>query len=211
MARAAQPTGCLGRLLFLPRLLLFPARTSAPAALPAPAGLLPEERAAVEEARQAVARVHAALHRQGRLVDPAVLDQVGSGITRLYDAVVALSAQLAEARAWSRQNDPEALRRKLTDLELQDDAPGFVARQEAMRALRDRSRLARQLADELPALSARLRAAADRLAALEARLQLDTLHQDAAQATAQLQTLEAQSARELEALRATVAELRALS
>lgn len=199
---SSRPGCLLGRLLqlFAPR-----ARTRAPLLL-----LDAEEREALAQAQQAARRLQGALHQKGRMVDPGVLDAIGGSVEQLLQALQDLAALLGEARASLAHHDPEALRRQLTALELQDDAPGFVARQQALRELRQQGRIADQIAARVPALSAQLRATAARLSALEAQHLHGRLHEDAAEAAQHFAQLEAETQRDLSALTATIAEMRAI-
>ena len=142
--------------------------------------------------------------------------EVAGEVQQLLGSIHDLGGQLAEARAYRRKHDPDAIARSQADLEIQQQEATSDAERaslaEAMAALEERARHAATVSQEIRTLSARLTAAAHVLETLQARLARSVADPAAASARTgalleDIRQHQQDASRALEAYAATAREL----
>jgi DNA repair exonuclease SbcCD ATPase subunit len=179
-----------------------------------------DDRPVIARARAAAEGCFQALEQSRKDLGPEVVGAAQVEIAKLLERVIDVAAELSRARAFVKQNDPEALGRERANLELEalsaKSAHEKQAIEQSLEALAERGQHARTVQGEIGVLQARLLAAVAAMEALRTRMQRAALTSEEASiraqtALAELKSQQQEAERALQAYAATAREMARLS
>lgn len=174
-----------------------------------------EDRPAIQRARATCEACLAGLAQTRGDLGAPVADQVAAEVIGLFSRLVSVGEELARARRFVRENDPEAIARQRADIEVKLVGASLVektALDATLASMRERGRHASTVNGEVGVLQARLLSTVASLETLSVRLQRASLSVDERSARvssvlAELARQQHDAERALEAYAATAREI----